>query len=83
MEKFQKPSFIDLVKTEIQDLDESLSSIPNLWGEDPRPLTQICILMVSDGHVSFTLDEKYKIPPLIKQKVEELFFSDRWANISL
>lgn len=82
MEKNQKPSFIDLVKTEIQDLDESLLSIPNLWGEDPRPLTGICYLIVSDGHVSFSLDEKYEIPPLIEQKVEELFLSDRWTNIS-
>lgn len=41
MEQNTKPSFIDLVKLEIQDLDESLLSIPNFRGEYPRPLTHI------------------------------------------
>ena len=78
MELNKKPSFTDLVKSEIQDLDVSLLNIPNLWGEDPRPLTDILVIYISDGKVSYGFDDKYTLPPVVKQKVQDIFLSGQW-----
>lgn len=78
MEQNQKPSFADLVKSEVQDLDESLSSIPNLWGENPRQLIDVLITSIADGKMLFDFNESYTVSPSIKQKVQDIFFSDRW-----
>lgn len=79
MDNIKKPSFLNLVKSEIQDLDESLSSIPNLWGEEPTPLTETLRIRTESERVSLTFNPKYELSPSVRQKVQEIFSSDRWA----
>lgn len=80
MEKNKKPSFNDLVKSEIQDLDETLSNILNAWGENPVPLTDTysTIIKSSDNTIGVIFDDKYDLPQSVKQKIEEIFYSDSW-----
>ena len=77
----QNISFDDLVKSEIQDLDETLLRIRNAWGENPVPLTgtYYTIIKRSVKTIGIKFDERYHLSPRIKKKIEKIFYSDRWA----
>jgi len=79
MDSIKKPSFFDLVKSEIQDLDESLSSIPNLWGEDPVPLTDVLFITGEPERKTLTFSKRYLLSASVRQKVQDVFSSDRWS----
>lgn len=81
MEQIKKPTFDELVKSEIQDKDESLSNILDIWGKDPVPLTHTYTLITKDQNTNIGLkyDPHYELSDDIKTKIKHLFDSDKWA----
>ena len=81
MEQNKKSSFDDLVKSEIQDLEETLLRIRNAWGENPVPLTwtYYTIIKSSDNTIGIEFDGRYHLSPMIEAKIRKIFHSDRWV----
>lgn len=81
MQSKTKPSFDELVKSEIQDLDESLSNILDIYGEYPLPLIRTYSMITKENgkKVGLKFDEHYKLSQDVVRKIKVIFDSDRWV----
>lgn len=80
MEQKHKRNFNDIVKSEIQDKDESLSKIPDLWGENHLPLIETYSITTLENNtkVGLKFNEHYSISDSVKARIKQIFDSDSW-----
>lgn len=65
--------FIALVKKELTDKNDHLRNIPDVFGENPKPIHELIFHITINNQLYWFLDERYEINKQECELIEDLF----------